>query len=228
MLINPSLIAASERRFKQADFSAEALNRKLGDGPIQMTVEQKRLRRRQLLAETHDVLRAEVGLERIIQGNDLDSINYLAKGTLASRSVCRVQLKDAKCNLIGYASGFLIGPELIMTNHHVFGRPADATNSLLDFDYELDISGMERPPVRFCLAPGRFFYTNVRLDFSIVAVAPRSQGPRRMGMAAAQRRAGQSRPRRISDDHPTPERPDEAGLRPREQAAQIYRRLPLV
>ena len=172
MLIEPSLIAASEQRFKQADFSAAALNRKLGDGPIKMTVEQKQLRQRQLLSQTDDTLTAQVALERIIQGNDLDSINYLAKGTLVSHSICRIQLKDARANLIGYATGFLIAPGLLMTNNHVFGKPADAANSVADFDFELDIAGMEREPVRFAFAPDRLFYTNDKLDYSIVAVAP--------------------------------------------------------
>jgi endonuclease G, mitochondrial len=174
MLIKPNLIATSEQRFKQADFSPAELNRKLGDGPIQMTVEQKLLRQRQLLAQTGDAQTAQIGLERIINGNDLDSINYLAKGTLVSRSVCRIQLKDARSNLVGYASGFLIGPGLLMTNHHVFGKPADAANSIADFDYELDVNGMEREPVRFAFQPDRFFYTNDTLDYSIVAVAPAS------------------------------------------------------
>ncbi|MCK1713031.1 MULTISPECIES: DNA/RNA non-specific endonuclease [unclassified Bradyrhizobium] len=174
MFIKPSLIAGSERRFKQAEFSPDALNRKLGDGPIEMTVEKKRLRQRQLFAETRDVQAAEIGLERIIEGNDLDSINYLAKGTAASRPVCRIQLRDLKSNLIGYGSGFLIGPGLLLTNHHVFGKPADAANSIADFNYELDISGEERVPVRFAFEPGKFFYTNDGLDFSIVAVAPTS------------------------------------------------------
>lgn len=174
MFIKPSLIAGSERRFKQAEFSPEALNRKLGDGPIEMSVEKKRLRQRQLLAETRDVQAAEIGLERIIQGNDLDSINYLAKGTAAARPICRIQLRDLRSNLLGYGSGFLIGPGLLMTNHHVFGKPADAANSIADFNYELDISGQERVPVRFGFEPRKFFYTNDRLDFSIVAVAPTS------------------------------------------------------
>lgn len=174
MLIKPSLIAGSERRFKQAEFSPDALNRRLGDGPIEMSVEKMRLRQRQLLAETGDVAKAEIGLERIIQGNDLDSINYLAKGMAAARSVCRIQLRDLKSNLLGYGSGFLIGPGLLLTNHHVFGKPADAANSIADFDYELDMTGQERAPVRFGFEPGRFFYTNDRLDFSVVAVAPTS------------------------------------------------------
>jgi endonuclease G len=181
MLIKPTVIAASERRFKQADFVPAALDKKLGDGPIPMTVDQKRVRMRQLLAQTDDALSARIGLERIINGNELDSINYLGKGTIASRSVCRIQLRDARANLMGYASGFLIGPGLIMTNNHVFGRPADALNSVADFDYELDVAGMEREPVRFGFEPATLFYTNDRLDYSIVAVAPVSlAGGRRL------------------------------------------------
>jgi DNA/RNA endonuclease G (NUC1) len=174
MLIKSALITASEQRFKQANFSPVELDKKLGDGPMQMTVQQKQRRRRQLLAESDDAQAAQIGLERIISGNDLDSINYLLKGTYASHSVCRIQLKDARSNLIGYASGFLIGPGVMMTNHHVFGGPSDATNSIADFDYELDINGTERAPVRFGFEPGRLFYTNDRLDYSIVAVAPAS------------------------------------------------------
>jgi endonuclease G, mitochondrial len=181
MLIKPALVATSEQRFKQAHFSPTELNRKLGDGPIQMTAEQKLHRQRQLLEQTEDAQAAQIGLERIINGNDLDSINYLAKGTLVSRSVCRIQLRDVRSNLVGYATGFLIGPGLLITNHHVFGKPADATNSIADFDYELDVAGMERAPVRFAFQPDKFFYTNDRLDYSLVAVAPTSlAGGRRL------------------------------------------------
>ncbi|MBR1271063.1 DNA/RNA non-specific endonuclease [Bradyrhizobium sp. AUGA SZCCT0222] len=174
MLIKASLIASSEQRLKQAGFSPANLNKQLGDGPRPMSVEQKQLRRRQLLAETEDALAAQVGLERIIQGNDLDSINYLAKGMLASRAVCRIQLKDARSNLVGYATGFMIGPGVLITNHHVFGKPGDAANSVADFDYEFDVAGTERESVRFAFQPDRLFYTNDKLDYSIVAVAPMS------------------------------------------------------
>ena len=175
MLIKPSLIAGSEQRFKQAKFSPAELNRKLGDGPLKMDPEKRRIRLRQLMAQSDDPQMAQIGLERIIQGNDLDGINYLAKGTLASRSVCRIQLKDARSNLLGYGTGFLIGPNILITNHHVFGKPADAANSIADFDYELDVFGMERTPVRFAFEPKKLFYTNDKLDFSLVAVASRSQ-----------------------------------------------------
>jgi endonuclease G, mitochondrial len=182
MLIKTSLIAASEQRLKQARFSPAEENRKLKDGkPRDLSVPQKERRYRQLLAETCDPRSAQIGLERIINGNDLDSINYLARGVRVSRSVCRIQLKDSDSNLVGYASGFLIGPGVLMTNHHVFGAPGDAANSIADFDYELDLDGDERLSIHFGFEPERLFYTNDVMDFSVVAVAPTSRtGDRRL------------------------------------------------
>src|SRR5262249_55379163 len=116
----------------------------------------------------------KVGLERIINGNDLDSINYLAKGVAAARAICRLELKDLTSRLVGYATGFLIGPSVLLTNNHVFGQTSDARNSVADFDYELDVQGNERASVHFALQPDRLFYTNPTLDFSVVAVADRS------------------------------------------------------
>ena len=52
MLIKPSLIAGSEQRFKQAKFSPAELNRKLGDGPLKMDPEKRRIRLRQLMASS--------------------------------------------------------------------------------------------------------------------------------------------------------------------------------
>lgn len=175
MLIKRSLIQASERRLERAKFVPARLAKELGDGPVDMTTEQKGQRYRQLLAETGSPERARAAFERIISGNDLVSINYLSKGTAASRAVCRVQLRDSSGDVIGYGSGFLVGPGVLMTNHHVFGQPSEAEHSIADFDYELDITGQERDPVHFDFDPGRLFYANEPLDFAIVAIKPRSQ-----------------------------------------------------
>jgi hypothetical protein len=51
MLIKSALIAGSEQRFKQAKFSPAELDKKLGDGPMEMTVQQKQRRQRQFLAQ---------------------------------------------------------------------------------------------------------------------------------------------------------------------------------
>jgi hypothetical protein len=52
MLIKPSLIAGAEQRFKQANFSPAELNRKLGDGPLKMDPEKRRLRLHRRLTES--------------------------------------------------------------------------------------------------------------------------------------------------------------------------------
>jgi len=177
MIIKPSVMAASEQRFEKVDFSPVELDKKLGDGrPVDMSDVKLQVRLRQLLAQYDgDPIMAQIGLERIINGNDLDSVNYLLKGVRASHAICRIQLNDANANLVGYASGFLIGPGVLITNHHVFGAAQDAANSIADFDYELDIDGHERQTAHFGFEPAKLFYTNDRLDYSIVAVAPVSR-----------------------------------------------------
>jgi endonuclease G len=174
MLIQRNLIVASEARLRKAKIEPARLSKQLGDGPLRLAPEKKKQRYRQLLAVSGDPTIAAAGLERIINGDDLDSINYLAKGTAASLPICRIQLKNLSADLIGYATGFLIGPGVLLTNHHVFGQASEAQKSLADFDYELDVTGNERRAVHFAFRPDLLFYTNPTLDFSVVAVADRS------------------------------------------------------
>jgi endonuclease G, mitochondrial len=174
MLISRELLEASERDFRKASFDPTKLKRTLGDGPIDLSAEDKRHRYQQVLGEVGTVERANVVLERIIQGNDLVGINYLAKGTQAARPVCRIQLRDAGGNVIGFGSGFLVAPGVLLTNHHVFATGLESRHSVADFDFELDVRGQDRPAVHFGFDPNRFFYANKELDFALVAVQPRS------------------------------------------------------
>jgi len=179
MLIKNSLIQGSERRMASAKLEPAKLDKKLGDGPLTLTTEQKKARFLQLLADSGSPERARKALERLIGGNDLVSINYLSIGVSVARAVCRIQLHDSTGDLVGYGSGFLIGPGVLMTNHHVFGQASEAKLSIADFDYELDISGHERDTVHFGFDPEALFYTNEALDFSIVALKPQSQDGQR-------------------------------------------------
>ncbi len=173
MVVNVGLIRECERRLS---FDPEKQSTKLGEGNRGrwLTAEQKEHRLRLLMSETDSPERAQLAFERIIEGNDLVSINYLEKGVVASRPVCRIQLRNGSGDILGYGTGFLIGPGLLMTNHHVFGRAEEASYAVADFDYELDINGRERPMIRFAFEPDRFFYANEGLDFAVVAVKPTS------------------------------------------------------
>jgi len=171
MLINRSLIERSERRmqFKPAD-----VLKNLADGQRELSEREKATRYKQLLAQTGDAERARGALERIIAGNDLDSINYLSKGLAVARSVCRIQLRDSQGNVQGFGTGFLIGPGVLMTNNHVFETPNAARNSLADFDYEVTANGRDKTPVFFGFDPNALFFTNQALDFTIIAIKSRS------------------------------------------------------
>jgi endonuclease G len=112
----------------------------------------------------------EETFERIIDGNELQDINYLEKGMRAARSVCRIRFETLGG---GYATGFLIAPRVLITNNHVFPDAQTARTAEAQFRYERGIDGSELTPVRFRLEPDRLFFTSRKLDFSVVAVGAR-------------------------------------------------------
>lgn len=112
------------------------------------------------------------GFERIIGESDLLSINFLDRGKRASMSVCR--LKVPSDGGAWHGTGFLVGPRLLLTNHHVLGNADEASQAEAEFGHEHDIDGVLRQPVRFNLRPHEIFYTNAELDVTFVAVTPLS------------------------------------------------------
>ncbi len=111
-----------------------------------------------------------LALERLMGKNDLLSINYLALGMRAGLSIGRIQVRDLAGRILGYGTGFLVSPSLLLTNNHVLAHETEATRSLVDFDFEDDVDFQPLPIATFQLEPGRFFFTDAALDFTIVAV----------------------------------------------------------
>ena len=74
--------------------------------------------------------------------------------------------------LDGFATGFIVAPGLMMTNHHVFGTASECRGCGIQFGYELDESRRVIDGPVFGLDPDRFFFTSDPLDFTIVAVTP--------------------------------------------------------
>ncbi len=114
----------------------------------------------------------DVAKERLIRGNDLMSINYLQIGFLVSNSVCRIHVKNINGGNEGFGTGFLISPNLLITNNHVFEKANDAVNSLAEFNFQYDTNGKPTETSIFTFDASKFFYTNKDLDFSIVFVNP--------------------------------------------------------
>ena len=114
--------------------------------------------------------RDELAIERIIGEEDLFPISYLEAGLKAATSVCRIEIRDSIGRVLGYGTGFLVSPTLLLTNNHVLENADTAQVSVAQFNYEMDLNLNERLKKSFRLTPERFFITDQKLDFTLVAV----------------------------------------------------------
>ncbi len=110
-------------------------------------------------------------LERIILDANLLPVAFLEEGMVRQKAVARLPKEDP-ANPLGspWGTGFLVSNSLIMTNNHVIGMKDDAKKILVQFNYQLDYSGVTQPVETWRLDPDAFFYTNVALDFTLVRV----------------------------------------------------------
>lgn len=122
---------------------------------------------RQSIGETQE---AEAAFERIIDGDELQPVAYLERGSLAARAVARIEI-----GLRSYGTGFLIAPRVLITNNHVLPDKAAAAQARAQFRYELDLNDVEIGPVNYRLLPDELFFTLGDLDYTVVAVEAVSQ-----------------------------------------------------
>ncbi|HZT33750.1 MAG TPA: DNA/RNA non-specific endonuclease [Bryobacteraceae bacterium] len=116
----------------------------------------------------HEVIES-IGQERVIGSSDLADINFLELAIAMSRAVGRIRAGNA------FGTGFLVGPGLVMTNHHVIGSPGEASQSFLELDYQDNASGQLLPIQAYPLDPGTFFLSDQALDFTIAGLQPVSR-----------------------------------------------------
>src|SRR5262249_25843937 len=113
---------------------------------------------------------AAVTLERIINENDLTAIEFFVVGLAVARAVCRIVIRDHANRVMGYGTGFRIGPRLIMTSNHVLETADVAAVSLAEFDYVRPFGERQLAVIPVALDPSRFFVTNPHLDFTVIAL----------------------------------------------------------
>lgn len=115
------------------------------------------------------------GVERRMGASlDLLGLAPSEQARKAGRPVARlVGSVEPRLEPEGFATGFLIGPDLLMTNWHVFPSRIDAMGCGANFLYERSERGLNRGVV-FALEPTRFYISDKALDFAVVAIAPRS------------------------------------------------------
>ena len=117
---------------------------------------------------------ADLNRERIIGENTLRHINLLHKALRAANAVVRIAFPKQSC----YGTGFMVGPDLVMTNHHVIGKVSQAAEAEFAFFYELDIAGHKRNEVIVGSAANGFLHTDPELDFSLIRLQlPPDFGP---------------------------------------------------
>lgn len=111
--------------------------------------------------------------EALLGTNDLVELNFLERCLLVRRAIGRVKVMQVGKR--GWATGSLIAPGLILTNHHVFPTADSVGTSTIAFDYWLDVSGQHPVDLdEFALRPDLFYVSNDDLDYAVVAIAPQS------------------------------------------------------
>lgn len=116
-------------------------------------------------------------LERVNGVPDFQDTYILESLTDLSRAVVRITRNGTP-----HGTGFLVGDDVIITNHHVIGSADEARSMLAEFDFELDRQMTPKRSSCFRLNPAKFFLTssldvqdNVPhsgLDFTLVALEP--------------------------------------------------------
>lgn len=161
--------AASQRYMKCENAWKKRVGRIRGDEREVFETADRYDFRRRLIPEQDGL-----GLERIIDDNNLFHINYFEQARRAARSVGRIHVIDQSGIPSGFGTGFLVAPGVALTNNHVLKSSGSAARSLIEFDFEYDLSFRPRSTTIFELDPASLFFTSVPLDFSLVAVSSQS------------------------------------------------------
>lgn len=110
-------------------------------------------------------------LERVLGTNNLMGVAFLERGLQVARSIGRMWVAlNAAGRPAGYGTGFMISPQLLLTNNHVLETPAVARRSFVEFDYQIGLNGKFLPTTTFELDPESFFFTDEHLDYTVVSV----------------------------------------------------------
>ncbi|MGH2941597.1 MAG: trypsin-like peptidase domain-containing protein [Solirubrobacteraceae bacterium] len=101
--------------------------------------------------------------EKVVGLNNLLRISWLSRALELAAPVARV-LTPA-----GPGSGFLIGTDLLLTNHHVLPDVRAADGTTIEFNYQVNWAG-ELEPVRRYKLDGSHFHASEALDYAMVRV----------------------------------------------------------
>ena len=94
---------------------------------------------------------------------------FLERGAEIQRAVARVVLAEEVSGMpvgAGWATGFMVAPDLFMTCNHVIPTPDFANKLAVQFNYRLQMDGLVQETEIFRLSPGDLYITNHDLDYT--------------------------------------------------------------
>ncbi len=103
-------------------------------------------------------------LEKVIGENTLRHISFLEHGIKAARSVAFIEMED------GMGTGFMISPNLLLTNNHVIPNKRLLGKTKVRFNYQLSLQGREEKTTDYTVKASGIFRTNEELDYTVVQI----------------------------------------------------------
>lgn len=154
-----------------SDFSDEALIANVSPEAIKGNIlgAEENLAKRYEMLETVNQEPVDFAFERTIGENDSVYSNFVELIRNAKRKVGRIAIRNGNRN-VGFATGFMVADNLMLTNWHVFKTIEDVADSEIQFFYELDTLGNPGTPISFKLQSEIFYHSNEELDYCFVAV----------------------------------------------------------
>lgn len=125
-----------------------------------------------------------MAVERINGTPNFQDILVLRKIFKLADSVGKIVIRTSPSKSVGFGTGFLIAPGIVITNHHVFPNSKSVEHSFIQFNYELNDQGLPRTVKTYHFDPDKLFVTSSLekdekdptsgLDFSIIALKEKS------------------------------------------------------
>jgi|JI102314A1RNA_FD_contig_101_877663_length_4086_multi_3_in_0_out_0_2 endonuclease G len=186
-----AVLEKAEARFRQQAAEREKKERLLEEGrmfeanPIAL-VEQRLARLNADPSLASEVIRSRAArapayaarpsdsviLERVLGVSDLISVRFLERGAWVARAVSRIHIHSPRGAVLGFGTGFMISPRLMLTNNHVLADKVEAAHSRAELSFEAGFDGSMKPSALVRFAPQVFFLTDPILDYTVVAVDP--------------------------------------------------------
>lgn len=121
----------------------------------------------------------EAGREAIVDTSNLLPVYFLEEGLRRQRSVARVVLTQPHAGLAagdGWATGFMVSPNLLLTNNHVINSADFRRKVKFQFNFQLAPNLSSRPVDEYFPDLDGAFLTVPELDFTLVQLLPRHDG----------------------------------------------------